>query len=149
MLAGAGGVVHSELVDLAGSLFSGLSTAYDGNIPVITPCRYTGSEVRVRDDTMPLAHVAIAVEGCGWCDADNIVLMIANTLLGAWDRSQGGGSNNASKFAQTVFGQNLAHSYQSFNTCYKDTGLWGIYFVCEPMQAEVSCYFTPNFFMLI
>ena len=20
--------------------------------------------------------------------------------------------------------------FQSFNTCYKDTGLWGIYFVC-------------------
>lgn len=35
---------------------------YD-EIPVYTPCRYTGSEIRVRDDTIPLAHVAIAVEG--------------------------------------------------------------------------------------
>jgi hypothetical protein len=26
-------------------------------------CRYTGSEIRVRDDSMPLAHIAIAVEG--------------------------------------------------------------------------------------
>lgn len=26
-------------------------------------CRYTGSEIRVRDDSMPLAHVALAVEG--------------------------------------------------------------------------------------
>ena len=49
--------------------------------------RYTGSDVRVRDDTMPLAHVAIAVEGCGWTNPDNIPLMVANTLIGNWDRS--------------------------------------------------------------
>lgn len=30
----------------------------------------------------------------------------------------------------------LCHSYQSFNTCYKDTGLWGIYVVCEPSTCE-------------
>lgn len=50
-------------------------------------CRYTGSDVRVRDDSMPLAHVAIAVEGCGWTNPDNIPLMVANTLIGNWDRS--------------------------------------------------------------
>ena len=49
-------------------------------------CRYTGSDVRVRDDSMPLAHVAIAVEGCGWTNPDNIPLMVANTLIGSWDR---------------------------------------------------------------
>lgn len=30
----------------------------------------------------------------------------------------------------------LCHSFQSFNTCYKDTGLWGIYFVCDPLDCE-------------
>lgn len=30
----------------------------------------------------------------------------------------------------------MCHSFQSFNTCYKDTGLWGIYYVCDPMQCE-------------
>lgn len=30
----------------------------------------------------------------------------------------------------------LCHSYQSFNTCYKDTGLWGIYFICDPTKCE-------------
>ena len=37
---------------------------------------YLGSDVRVRDDGMPLAHVAIAVEGCGWTNPDNIPLMV-------------------------------------------------------------------------
>lgn len=34
----------------------------------------------------------------------------------------------------------LCHSYQSFNTCYKDTGLWGIYFVCDPAKCEAMVH---------
>lgn len=30
----------------------------------------------------------------------------------------------------------LCHSFQSFNTCYKDTGLWGIYFICDPLKCQ-------------
>lgn len=94
--------------------------------------------MRVRDDAMPLAHVAIAVEGAGWESADNIPLMVANTLIGAWDRSQGGALSNSSKLAVACAHDNLAHSFQSFNTCYKDTGLWGIYFVANTMTLDVS-----------
>ncbi|XP_022114924.1 mitochondrial-processing peptidase subunit beta [Pieris rapae] len=139
VLSGAGGVEHGKLVDLAKKHLGGLkNTALD--VPDITPCRYTGSEIRIRDDSMPLAHIAIAVEGAGWTDADNIPLMVANTLIGAWDRSQGGGANNASYLARAASIENLCHSFQSFNTCYKDTGLWGIYFVSEPMQIEDMLY---------
>ncbi|KAJ8686290.1 hypothetical protein QAD02_022084 [Eretmocerus hayati] len=95
VLAGAGGVDHNQLVQLAEQHF-----------------------------------------GAGWKDADNIPLMVANTLLGAWDRSQGGGANNATTLARIAASGELCHSFQSFNTCYKDTGLWGVYFVCEPMQIE-------------
>ncbi|XP_071450232.1 mitochondrial-processing peptidase subunit beta [Hetaerina americana] len=144
VLAGAGGVKHNELVKHAESLFSSLSVEYQGEIPIITPCRFTGSEIRVRDDSMPLAHVAIAVEGCGWADADNVPLMVANAVVGAWDRSQGGGTgtgdtsshSHASRLASAAAQDHLAHSFQSFNTCYKDTGLWGLYFVCDPMKCE-------------
>ena len=73
---------------------------------------------------MPLAHVAIAVEGAGWANGDNIALMIANTLIGSWDRSHGGGANLASQLAARCSQQNLCHSFQAFNTCYTDTGLW-------------------------
>merc|ERR1712039_498746 len=94
----------------------------------------TGSDVRVRDDTMPLAHIAIAVEGCGWTNPDNIPLMVANTLIGNWDRSMGGGANNYSRLAHYCAEKGFCHSFQSFNTCYKDTGLWGIYFVTDALN---------------
>lgn len=103
----------------------------------VTPIISKGSEIRVRNDDMPFAHIAIAVEGCGWTSADNIPLMVANTIIGSWDRSHGGGANLASNLAHFSAQSNLCHSFQSFNTCYKDTGLWGIYFVCEPMMCEV------------
>ncbi|XP_063229684.1 mitochondrial-processing peptidase subunit beta [Bacillus rossius redtenbacheri] len=137
VLAGAGGVGHSELVQLAEKHLTRVGTAYPEEIPPLpSHCRFTGSEIRVRDDSMPLAHIAIAVEGCGWADSDNIPLMVANTLIGAWDRTHGAGVNNASQLAARAAESNLAHSFQSFNTCYKDTGLWGIYWVCDPMQCE-------------
>ncbi|XP_050464005.1 mitochondrial-processing peptidase subunit beta [Cataglyphis hispanica] len=137
VLAGAGGVDHNQLIELANKHFCEMTGPDYDNIPeYVKSCRYTGSEIRVRDDTIPLAHVAIAVEGAGWAEADNIPLMVANTLIGAWDRSQGGGVNNASSLARACAENGLCHSYQSFNTCYKDTGLWGIYFVCDPMKCE-------------
>ncbi|XP_015185677.1 PREDICTED: mitochondrial-processing peptidase subunit beta [Polistes dominula] len=137
VLAGAGGVEHQQLVDLANKYFSKMSQPQYTEIPPYKlPNRYTGSEIRVRDDSIPLAHVAIAIQGVGWADADNIPLMVANTLMGAWDRSQGGGINNASNLARESTEDGICHSYQSFNTCYKDTGLWGIYFVCDPMKCE-------------
>ncbi|XP_014261500.1 mitochondrial-processing peptidase subunit beta-like [Cimex lectularius] len=144
VLAGAGGVDHEELVKAAKSLFgsSASSPAHDDMTGVGSqgPVRFTGSEIKVRDDAMPLAHVAIAVEGCGWADADNIPLMVANTLVGAWDRTQGGGTFNSSKLAQSISATNLAHSFQSFNTCYKDTGLWGIYFVGDTLSLDDIIY---------
>lgn len=96
-----------------------------------------GSEIKARDDSLPLAHVAIAVESCGWSDADNIPLMVANTIIGSWDRSQGGGNNNANRLARFADSLDLVHSFQSFNTCYKDTGLWGAYFVCDKLKIAV------------
>lgn len=136
VLAGAGGVNHDTLVKAANEQFGRVKSNYDCEAPPLTPCRFTGSEIRVRDDAMPVAHVAIAVESCGWENADNIPLMIANTLIGAWDRVHGSGSGNASKLAFACSTDQLAHSFQSFNTCYKDTGLWGIYFVAPSLSLE-------------
>lgn len=147
VLAAAGGVNHKELVGLAQKELGKLDNAFDGPAPGLEPCRFTGSEIRFRDDSLPLAHVAIAVEGCGWTNQDNVPLMVANTLIGAWDRSQGGGVNNASKLARASAESGLCHSFQSFNTCYKDTGLWGIYFVCDPMKCNQMMYNVQNEWM--
>ncbi|KTF79337.1 hypothetical protein cypCar_00036944 [Cyprinus carpio] len=64
VLAAAGGVSHNELIDLAKFHFGKLPARYSGE--ALLPCHFTGNEIRVRDDKMPLAHIAIAVEAVGW-----------------------------------------------------------------------------------
>uniref|UniRef100_A0A8B9R3U5 Ubiquinol-cytochrome c reductase core protein 1 n=1 Tax=Anas platyrhynchos TaxID=8839 RepID=A0A8B9R3U5_ANAPL len=51
VLAAAGGISHKELVDAARQHFSGLPFAYkEDAVPVLPRCRFTGSEIRARDD---------------------------------------------------------------------------------------------------
>lgn len=45
VLAAAGGVNHKELVKLAEKHFSGLKSKYEGEIPVLEGCRFTGQSV--------------------------------------------------------------------------------------------------------
>merc|ERR1712099_75970 len=128
VLAGAGGVDHGKLCELAEKNFGKIGVDVPHEVPIDMHCRYTGSDVRVRDD---------------------IPLMVANPLIGNWDRSMGGGANNSSPLAQYCAELGIAHSFQSFNTCYKDTGLWGIYFVTDKLNQENMVYNIQNEWMRI
>lgn len=89
VLAAAGGVKHNELVQLAGQHLSKLENSFDGEPPILSRCRYTGSEIRLRDDSLPYAYIGLAVEGPGWNSADRIPLLVATSAIGAFDRSLG------------------------------------------------------------
>lgn len=60
VIAGSGGVPHDQLVKLANDHFGKMGFKYDkSEIPDLpAPCRYTGSEIKVREDSLPLAHVS-------------------------------------------------------------------------------------------
>lgn len=131
VFAGAGGIKHEELVHLAEKYFGNLNSHGSDTHINMSPCKFTGCESRLCDESMPLVHVALTVEGCGWMNPESIPLLIANILIGNWDRSHGSGGNLYSKLAHEVGSRNLSHSFLSFNTCYKDTGLWGIYLVSD------------------
>lgn len=45
----------------------------------------------MRDDALPLAHVAIAVEGASAASPDIVPLMVANAIIGSYDITYGGG----------------------------------------------------------
>jgi Peptidase M16 inactive domain len=64
------------------------------------PAIFTGSEVRIRDPDMPLVHFAVAYKGASWVDADSVPLMVAQSMLGAWDKNAGAGDNMASGAAR-------------------------------------------------
>jgi len=134
VLVGAGGVDHGELVKLAEKHFSSLPVSPNpipfGRLSHTKPT-FVGSEVRIRDDEIPTANIAIAVEGVGWSSPDYFPMMVMQSIVGNWDRSLGLASLNSSRLSHIISQHNLANSFMSFSTSYSDTGLWGIYLVSE------------------
>ncbi|EAT81329.2 hypothetical protein SNOG_11621 [Parastagonospora nodorum SN15] len=133
VLVGAGGIPHEQLVDLAEKHFANLpSEAVDYSAKSVvaeqkqTP-DFVGSEVRLRDDTMATANIAIAVEGVSWSDPDYFTALVTQAIVGNWDRAMGQSAYLGSKLSNFVSQNNLANSFMSFSTSYSDTGLWGIY----------------------
>mmetsp|Transcript_15413 Transcript_15413/g.17457 ORF Transcript_15413/g.17457 Transcript_15413/m.17457 type:complete len:471 (-) Transcript_15413:177-1589(-) len=142
VIAGAGAIEHQQLVDLAEKHFGGLPSSSADALSLADPAIFTGSDLRVRDDTHDLAYTAIAFESAGWASPQAFPLMVMQTLLGCWDRTSGSGANMASHLCTDVAEKQLAHSVMSFNTCYKDTGLFGVYGVCEPHKLQDLMYYT-------
>ncbi|KAJ2515210.1 Mitochondrial-processing peptidase subunit beta [Coemansia sp. RSA 1939] len=134
VLVGAGGVQHEDLVKLAEKHFGSLKPS-DPPVALATrkdqPPRFWGSDLRVRNDDIPQAHIALAVEGVGWTHPDYFAMLTLQSLIGSWDRSLGAPNNVSSRLSQIVSKHQLANSFMSFNTSYHDTGLWGIYMVSE------------------
>ncbi|KAJ5285164.1 hypothetical protein N7524_000470 [Penicillium chrysogenum] len=104
---------------------------------------FIGSEVRLRDDTIPSAHIALAVEGVSWKDDDYFTALVTQAIVGNWDRAMGQSPFLGSKLSSHVSHHNLANSFMSFSTSYSDTGLWGIYLVSENLtQLDDLVHFT-------
>jgi len=81
-------------------------------------------QIRARYDDLPLAHIAIAVEGAPFGSQDSLVLSVASMVIGSWERSYGAGANLASKLASACAQEEMCHRFESFNDLYSDTGVW-------------------------
>ena len=128
VLVGAGGIPHGELVKLAEQHFSKLQAApptpYAASIAAEQKRKpdFIGSEVRVRDDTISTANIAIAVEGVSWKDDDYFTALVTQAIVGNWDRAMGNSPYLGSRLSTFVNANNLANSFMSFSTSYSDTG---------------------------
>ncbi|ONK76248.1 uncharacterized protein A4U43_C03F25580 [Asparagus officinalis] len=134
VISASGGVDHNELVDHVKKLFSKLPAdpATASQLVAKEPATFTGSEVRIIDDDIPLAQFAVAVAGAPSTDPDSIALMVMQSMLGSWSKSTAGGKHMGSELVQKVAINEIAENMMAFNTSYKDTGLFGVYAVAKP-----------------
>lgn len=133
VLAVSGSVNHLDVISTAQKWFSHISSN------VVTSnmlCRYTGSSIVYRDDSLPFAHVAIALEVPGYGHPDYWPLFVANCILGLWDRSQGGDETNAPYLARAAATSHLCEIYEPFYIHYQHIGLWGVYYVAEKTNLD-------------
>lgn len=147
VLVGAGCVDHDEMVRLALENFGHVPLS-DKPKPLGTPRTglpvFKAGEVKVQDSTLPNTYIAITLEGCSWSSPDYLKALVAQAIVGNWDRAT---NNVASPLAVTVVngnnGEPLCNSFMSFSTSYSDIGLWGVYLVvdknmdCEPVISGV------------
>ncbi|XP_048004358.1 mitochondrial-processing peptidase subunit beta-like [Leguminivora glycinivorella] len=131
-LCAVGAVCHDPIVELANKYLS-------WNVP--SPCketlyRYTGSDVRYRNDTLPRAHVAYALEGPPFSHVDTVYMELAANLIGGWDKTQVGDVNHGVAVARKAALGDVCDSYKSFNIKYKDTSLWGVQFLSSSLDLE-------------
>lgn len=142
VLVGAGGVPHAQLVELAEKYFANLpSESPNYSASSIAAAQkekpdFVGSEVRIRDDTMSTAHIAIAVEGVSWKDDDYFTALVTQAIVGNWDRAMGHSPYLGSKLSTFVSQNALANSFMSFSTSYSDTGYVEFFLYC------LSCFGT-------
>lgn len=142
VLVGSGDVDHDALVRLAEQNFGGLqsATAAAQKKPI-----FTGSEIRLRDDALPQARIALAVEGAPYLSQDYFNLLVMQAVIGSWDKSLGAAANLSSKLSTIVHNNHLANSFTAFTKGYKDTGLWGMYVVTENKdQIDDFVHFTQT-----
>ncbi|GJP59540.1 hypothetical protein CLOP_g12537 [Closterium sp. NIES-67] len=135
VVAASGAVDHDALVKLVEKTFASLpaaSTTTVADLIAKEPSKFTGSEVRIRDDDQPLTNFAIAYKGASWTDPDAVALQVMQTMLGSWSHAAGGGLALGSELAQKVAANSLCERYMAFNTNYSDTGLFGVYACAKP-----------------
>ncbi|KFM23147.1 putative mitochondrial-processing peptidase subunit beta [Auxenochlorella protothecoides] len=133
VVAAAGAVDHEALVAAVEKGFGKLPSDGPTASQLVDkePALYTGSEVRIRDPDQANLHFALAYKGASWADPDSVPLMVIQTLLGAWEKNSGAGSEAASPLVQPLAVNGLANSFMAFNTNYHDTGLFGVYAVAD------------------
>ncbi|EIE79631.1 hypothetical protein G6F55_002849 [Rhizopus delemar] len=133
ILVGAGGVDHDALVRLAENHFGSLPNKLNESTSksAMKKAVFTGDEFRLHDPKSKQAYIAVAVEGASWTSPDYFPLLVMQSIIGSWDRSLGATGQMDSRLSSVLHNHQLANSFMTFNTSYKDTGLWGIYMITE------------------
>lgn len=140
VLAAAGDVDHDQVVSLATEHFGDMKA--DPN-PITSldlvaqkPAYLVGSDVRIRNDDMPVAHVALAFESCGWAHPDAVSFMVLQSLIGSYDRTATTAGDSSYRMSKALSEVPNARTATTFNTTYTDTGLFGIYFTGEAPELD-------------
>ncbi|EGV62519.1 hypothetical protein CANTEDRAFT_114883 [Yamadazyma tenuis ATCC 10573] len=127
VVAASGNFDHNQLVEAVEAALS----IKQGHKPAVKPASFLGSEVKMRDDTMPKAYVALAAQGEGVSSPAYYVAQVASKIFNDFDHHSAFAKFQSPKLASQVQEYHIVDKYTHFSTSYSDTGLWGF-------NAEIS-----------
>ncbi|CAG99290.1 ubiquinol--cytochrome-c reductase subunit COR1 [Kluyveromyces lactis] len=140
VIVGTGNVNHDELVKAVETKLSLLS----GDKPVPKKkSTFLGSEVRLRDDTLPKAWVSIAAEGEPINSPQYYVAQVAAEVFGTFVAAEPASNLQGVKLIDEVNEYHLCDSFEHFSVSYKDSGLWGFRTtITDPHNIDETVHFT-------
>lgn len=124
VVVATGNVDHAAIVDLVEKKLSIPS----GIAPKVAAPKFLGSEVRLRDDTLPGAWIALAQKGAAVNSPDFYVAKVAAEIFGSYNYHEPIAKNLGVKLNGVVNENHLADTYSHFSLSYKGAGLFGAQF---------------------
>jgi len=144
MVFSAVGVDHEAFASTIGELFEGTRKPSPHVAELAEPAVYTGGEVRQTEgDYEGLTHIALGFQSPNWTDAKGVAtLTVLQTLLGGGSSfsSGGPGKGMCSRLHKEVLSNPEVESALSFSSIFNDSGVFGIYGVTTPNNAENFTY---------
>lgn len=132
VVVAASGVDHKAFVADVEKSFAALPT---GSAPTSAKAQYMGGQYAVPCDTMDgLAHVSLGFEGPNWHADELIPMCVLHTLMGGGGSFSAGGPGKGmySRLYTGVLNKHgWVHNATAFNSCYADSGLFGVYGAAE------------------
>lgn len=140
VIVGTGNVNHDELVKAVETKVSLLS----GEKPVQKKkSSFLGSEVRLRDDTLPKAWISIAAEGESLSSPNYYVAQVAAQVFGSFNAAEPASNLQGVKLIDEVNEYHICDSFDHFSVSYKDSGLWGFRTtISDPHNIDETVHFT-------
>lgn len=123
VVVGTGNIKHEDLVNSIESKNLSLQT---GTKPVLKKkAAFLGSEVRLRDDTLPKAWISLAVEGEPVNSPNYFVAKLAAQIFGSYNAFEPASRLQGIKLLDNIQEYQLCDNFNHFSLSYKDSGLWG------------------------
>lgn len=145
VIAAAGQIDHQYFTRLAAEHFGGLRRPAPGagSVQQAKP-PFCGAELLYRSDEEASgpAYFAVGYEGVPWTHPDSIAFMVIQSIIGSYKRGEGlvpprlSGNRITNSIANHL-GTGV-ESFSAFNTCYKDTGIFGFYAQCDKDSVDGS-----------
>lgn len=124
ILAASGKVDHGALVRLAEDAFGGLAALGE---PEAEAARYEGGNYAERRELEQL-HLVLGYDGLAYDDADFYTMGALSSVLG--------GGMSSRLFQEIREKRGLVYSIYTFNTAYRDGGLFGLYAGTGPEEVR-------------
>lgn len=120
---------HESIVEAVDQVLSSVSTkggkATDGSSS-LAKSSFIGSEVRLRDDTLPHAWISIAVESEAVGSPDQLTSEVAAAIFGQYNAFEPRSRLQGIKVLDTLQEYGLCDNFRHFQLSHRDSGLWGM-----------------------